>query len=113
MVEPGGTFVYEFVATNPGTRMYHSHTDTDMQMQLGLLGAFIIEPRREPLSYDRDYVVMFSDWLHADPYAVLAKLRGQPQAGTALGGERGMPPAGQAGGMAMGAMKMDSGVAAP
>jgi multicopper oxidase len=108
-IAPRQVFVYEYPIRQSGTYWYHSHVG--LQEQIGLLGAFIIEPRREPLAYDRDYVVMLSDWLHADPYAVLAKLRGQPQAGTALGGGRAMPPAGQAGGMAMGAMKMDSGAA--
>jgi multicopper oxidase len=109
-IPPRQVFVYEYPIQQSGTYWYHSHVG--LQEQLGLLGAFIIEPRREPLSYDRDYVVMLSDWLHADPYAVLANLRGQPQAGTAPGGGRAMPPTGQAGGIAMAAMKMDSGVAA-
>jgi len=38
-VQPGDTFDYQFVASNPGTHMYHSHTDTDAQIQLGLYTA--------------------------------------------------------------------------
>ncbi len=64
-VEPGATFIYEFTATNPGTRMYHSHTDTDMQMQLGLFGAFIIDPR-DPAAdgsgrFDREFTYILSE----------------------------------------------------
>src|SRR4051794_36615017 len=44
-VEPGDTFTYEFVATNPGSRMYHSHTDVATQLALGLYGPMIVEPR--------------------------------------------------------------------
>jgi len=35
-VKPGETFVYEFTATNPGSRMYHAHADPTMQIALGL-----------------------------------------------------------------------------
>lgn len=61
-VEPGGDFWYQFYATNPGTRMYHSHTDTDAQMQLGLFGAFIIDPATpEPVHYDREFTYILSE----------------------------------------------------
>lgn len=36
LVEPGADFTYEFVATNPGTRWYHSHVDGASQLELGL-----------------------------------------------------------------------------
>src|SRR5262249_49371029 len=39
VVEPEGEFTYEFVATNPGTRWYHTHVDENMQQELGLYGA--------------------------------------------------------------------------
>jgi len=61
-VEPGETFVYDFIATNPGTRWYHSHVDSNMQIQLGLFGAFIIEPRvPEPVHYDREFTYLLSE----------------------------------------------------
>lgn len=61
-VEPGDSFSYEFVANTPGTRMYHSHTDTDAQIQLGLFGAFIIDPRApEPVQYDHDYTYILTE----------------------------------------------------
>ncbi len=44
-VLPGQTFTYEFIATPAGTRMYHAHQDTNAQLELGLFGALIIEPR--------------------------------------------------------------------
>lgn len=44
-VKPGQSFVYEFVARNPGSHMYHSHHAADIQVPKGLLGAFIIDPK--------------------------------------------------------------------
>jgi FtsP/CotA-like multicopper oxidase with cupredoxin domain len=64
-VPPGGTFTYEFVATNPGTRWYHSHQDSEIQLPLGLYGPMIVEPAApvagEPV-YDREYTYVLSEW---------------------------------------------------
>jgi FtsP/CotA-like multicopper oxidase with cupredoxin domain len=61
-VDPGDSFTYEFTATNPGTRMYHSHTDTDAQIQLGLYGAFIIDPiKPEAQKFDHDYTYILTE----------------------------------------------------
>jgi FtsP/CotA-like multicopper oxidase with cupredoxin domain/plastocyanin len=59
-VKPGGTFVYEFVAYPAGTRMYHSHQDTTSQLELGLYGALIIEPRHGP-KYDVDRTIILRE----------------------------------------------------
>lgn len=62
-VTPGGTFVYEFPATNPGTRWYHSHQDAELQVPLGLYGSVIVEPKTpEPVKYDREYTYVLSEW---------------------------------------------------
>lgn len=61
-VEPGETFVYEFVATPAGSRMYHSHADPTVQIALGLNGSFIIEPREPTRTYDREYTYMLNEW---------------------------------------------------
>lgn len=61
-IEPGKTFVYEFIATPAGTRIYHSHVDPAGQMELGLYGALIIEPREpEPVRYDREYTYLLDE----------------------------------------------------
>jgi FtsP/CotA-like multicopper oxidase with cupredoxin domain len=44
-VPPGGSFTYEFVATDAGTFWYHSHQDTGKQLPAGLFGALVVEPR--------------------------------------------------------------------
>jgi FtsP/CotA-like multicopper oxidase with cupredoxin domain len=61
-VEPGDSFVYDFIATNPGTRWYHSHVDSNMQIQLGLFGAFIVDPHAPtPVTYDREYTYILTE----------------------------------------------------
>lgn len=60
-IQPGETFTYEFVAYPAGTRMYHSHTDTNSQLELGLYGALIIEPRQDETRYDREYVAILDE----------------------------------------------------
>ena len=61
-VAPGGEFTYEFVATPAGTRWYHSHQDPADQLELGLYGALIIEPREPaPVHYDREYTYLLDE----------------------------------------------------
>ncbi len=62
-IEPGETFLYEFVLKQHGTFMYHSHHDEMVQMAMGLMGMFVVHPRvpKEPLP-DRDFVYMLSEW---------------------------------------------------
>ena len=59
-IKPGETFTYEFVAYPAGTRMYHSHQDTTSQLELGLYGALIIEPRHGP-KYDVDRTIILRE----------------------------------------------------
>lgn len=61
-VEPGADFTYEFTATNPGTRWYHSHVASNVQMELGLYGAMIIEPSiPEETQYTRDFTYLLDE----------------------------------------------------
>jgi FtsP/CotA-like multicopper oxidase with cupredoxin domain len=43
---PGESFTYEFTAKTTGSHMYHSHHNATDQVGRGLLGAFIVHPRR-------------------------------------------------------------------
>lgn len=73
-IKPGETFEYQFDIKQSGTYWYHSHSG--FQEQTGLYGAIIIEPAdADPVAYDRDYVVMLSDWTDEDPQDVYAKLK--------------------------------------
>ena len=40
----GGTVTYTFTADKPGTYQYHSGTQTDLQVEMGLYGALIVYP---------------------------------------------------------------------
>ena len=73
-IKPGETFTYHFPVNQSGTYWYHSHSG--LQEQQGHYGPLIIDPLEpEPFAYDREYVVMLSDWTFEDPYKVLAKLK--------------------------------------
>jgi FtsP/CotA-like multicopper oxidase with cupredoxin domain len=61
-IEAGATFTYEFVAKPAGSFMYHSHTDSDSQVGLGLYAPFIIDPvQPEAPAPDVDVVMMLSE----------------------------------------------------
>ena len=75
-IMPGETFTYQFPVIQGGTYWYHSHSG--MQEQTGLYGPLILEPaKKDPFSYDRDYVVMLSDWTDEDPMAIVSNLKQQ------------------------------------
>jgi len=62
-IEPGKTFVYEFVARRPGTFMYHPHADEMVQMAMGMMGFWVTHPKaRHPLidEVDRDFVFLLN-----------------------------------------------------
>lgn len=65
-IEPGGEFTYEFTATPAGTHLYHSHgedhTTSAQQMDMGLSGSFIVEPKIASVAYDREYTLMLDEW---------------------------------------------------
>ena len=59
-VAPGGEFLYEFPTPVAGSFMYHAHVG--VQLDRGLYGPLVVEPRQEPLAYDREYTLMLDDW---------------------------------------------------
>ncbi len=74
-IKPGETFTYTFPAQQSGTYWYHSHSG--LQEQSGIYGSIIIDPKtREPFRYDREYVVVLSDWHKTDtPKTILSNLK--------------------------------------
>jgi FtsP/CotA-like multicopper oxidase with cupredoxin domain len=75
-IAPGETFTYRFPVHQSGTYWYHSHSG--LQELQGLYGAIVVTPRApEPFHYDRDYVVVLSDWTDADPVRVYHNLKKQ------------------------------------
>ncbi|AZS77781.1 copper resistance system multicopper oxidase [Achromobacter spanius] len=76
-IRPGETFDYQFQVRQSGTYWYHSHSG--FQEQTGLYGAIVIDPERpDPVSADREHVVLLSDWTDEDPMNVFRKLKVMP-----------------------------------
>ncbi|MFM9915362.1 MAG: multicopper oxidase family protein [Rhizobacter sp.] len=75
-IQPGKTFVYEFIARRPGTFMYHPHADEMTQMAMGMMGTWITHPKvRHPLidEVDRDFVFLLNAY-DIDPGAYTPKI---------------------------------------
>jgi manganese oxidase len=60
-IRPGGRFIYEFTLRQEGTFFYHSHMA--MQEMMGMVGAFIMHPRRtyQP-RVDKDFVILLQEY---------------------------------------------------
>jgi manganese oxidase len=65
-IKPGTSYTYEFVVPNSGSHMYHSHHNAAKQVGMGLLGAFIVEPKQKRAieNVDIDYVMILNDGFH-------------------------------------------------
>ena len=75
-IHPGETFTYSFVVRQSGTYWYDSHSG--FQEQRGLYAPLVIQPAEpESFRYDREHVVMLTDWTDEDPRRVFAKLKKQ------------------------------------
>ena len=75
-IKPGETFVYEFPVQQAGTYWYHSHSG--LQEQEGHYGPIVIEPRdADPVAYDREYVIVLSDFAFMHPHEIFRKLKQQ------------------------------------
>ncbi|MDZ7851560.1 MAG: copper resistance system multicopper oxidase [Halomonas sp.] len=73
-IAPGETFTYRFPVRQNGTYWYHSHSG--VQEQLGHAGPLIIDAAgREPFRYDREHVLLLTDWTYEDPMAVFRNLK--------------------------------------
>jgi CopA family copper-resistance protein len=73
-IAPGETFHYRFPVKQNGTYWYHAHSR--FQEQTGLLGAIVIDPlEKHPIQFDREYVVMFTDWTDANPETIFSNLK--------------------------------------
>ncbi|MBB2205465.1 copper resistance system multicopper oxidase [Gluconacetobacter takamatsuzukensis] len=75
-IPPGGHFTYQFRLHQSGTYWYHSHSG--FQEQIGLYGALIVDPRAgyaQP--FDREYVIVLSDWTDVDPAEIVSNLKFQ------------------------------------
>ena len=72
-IKPGTTFQYRIPINQSGTYWYHSHTM--LQEQKGVYGSIVIQPKEKTLDYDKDLVVVLSDWTNEKPMNVLRNLK--------------------------------------
>ncbi len=71
-IKPKQTFVYEFPVKQSGTYWYHSNSG--MQEAMGLYGAIVIDPAgRDPVAYDREHVIVLSDWSFMHAHTIFQK----------------------------------------
>ncbi len=73
-IDPGETFTYRFPIVQAGTYWYHSHSG--MQEAMGLYGPLVIDPAHaDPVPFDREYVLMLSDWSPVHPHEQMRRLK--------------------------------------
>ena len=73
-IRPGTSFTYEFPIKQSGTYWYHSHSG--LQEQLGHYGPIIIDPAGpDPVAYDREHVLVLSDWTFMHPHRLFTRLK--------------------------------------
>ena len=75
-IKPGETFVYEFPVLQSGTYWYHSHSG--LQEPVGHYAPIVIDPRGEdPVAFDREHVLVLSDYSFMHPHMIFQRLKGQ------------------------------------
>ena len=73
-IKPGETFTYKFPVIQSGTYWYHSHSGG--QELMGMYGPIVIDPvSPDPFSYDREHIIVLSDWTSLDPMTLIKKLK--------------------------------------
>ncbi len=76
-IAPGEAFQYRFQLRQSGTYWYHSHSM--FQEQAGLYGALVIDPLEPPpYRFDREHVILLSDWTDLDPAALYRRMKKMP-----------------------------------
>jgi CopA family copper-resistance protein len=73
-IKARSSFVYEFPIKQSGTYWYHSHSG--LQEQQGHYGPMIIDPAgADPVAYDREHVIVLSDWSFLHPHRIISRLK--------------------------------------
>ncbi|MED4228471.1 multicopper oxidase family protein [Neobacillus cucumis] len=57
----GETFTYEFDAKHAGTYYYHCHVEPDRHPEMGLYGAFIVEPKQPKYKTDGEFTLLLAE----------------------------------------------------
>jgi FtsP/CotA-like multicopper oxidase with cupredoxin domain len=72
-IRPGEKFVFKFKIRQHGTFWYHSHTN--VQEQKGVYGAFVIHPKEEIKTYDKEIILVLSDWSDENSSHIIQNLK--------------------------------------
>ncbi|HYD89473.1 MAG TPA: copper resistance system multicopper oxidase [Vitreimonas sp.] len=76
-IRAGQSFTYEFPVRQYGTYWYHSHSG--LQEQEGHYGPIVIDPAgADPIAYDREHVIVLSDYSFLHPHTIFARLKQEP-----------------------------------
>lgn len=91
-VQPGKSFVYDFVALDSGTYWYHSHQNGVEQVDKGLYGSIAVMPKVQTVKFDRDYTLVLDEWMAEtskgggnNPQANMGGMSGMSGIGSAQG----------------------------
>ncbi|WP_326765238.1 multicopper oxidase family protein [Streptomyces sp. NBC_01591] len=60
-IKPGAQYSYRFTVPHAGTYWFHPHTG--VQQDRGLYAPLIVDDPKEPLKYDKEWVVVLDDWV--------------------------------------------------
>jgi FtsP/CotA-like multicopper oxidase with cupredoxin domain len=93
-----GPVTYSFIATQPGTYLYHSGTQMSLQKEMGLVGGMVVRPTgfnaaspgtrkaygQTGTQFDREFLILLTDMDSTIHDAVYAQVRSQRLAGHSL-----------------------------
>ena len=72
-IHKGESYTFKFKVRQNGTYWYHSHTA--VQEQKGVYGGIIIHPKKKSIAYDKDAVLVLSDWSDENADQIVRNLR--------------------------------------
>jgi CopA family copper-resistance protein len=72
-IHTGASRLFKFKLRQSGTYWYHSHTA--VQEQKGVYGALVIHPKKKAFAYDKDAVLVLSDWSDENADKIIQNLR--------------------------------------
>ena len=76
-IRPRETFVYEFRSGSPAPS--GTTATQDCRRPLGHYGPIVIDPAgADPVAYDREHVLVLSDWSFMHPHEIFDKLKKSP-----------------------------------
>ncbi|WP_049972709.1 multicopper oxidase family protein [Haladaptatus cibarius] len=94
-IQPDETFTYKFRAEPAGTYFFHSHAG--LQLDRGLYAPLVIEEKSPHVKYDREYTLLFDDYLARSPEPLGESSSGGGGMDGGMGGMGGMGGGGMMG----------------